>query len=76
MDRLQPPVERVGVWRGEGSEDHAEQTVEAGRSHVQQVNTSSCFSPSSSFPPPLVFYCGKSRGGRKLTRQYCPSLAL
>lgn len=37
MERLQPEMERVGVrWR-EGPQDHADEDLEAGCAHVQQV---------------------------------------
>lgn len=37
MERLQPALERERVRRRQGPADNAEQAVEAGRPHVQQV---------------------------------------
>lgn len=37
VDGLQPPVERVRVRRCEGPSNYAEQALEAGYPHVQQV---------------------------------------
>lgn len=37
MDGLQPPVERVRVRRSEGPSNYAEQALETGYPHVQQV---------------------------------------
>lgn len=38
MGGLQPDVEPLGVRRRERPADHADQTVETGRAHVQQVS--------------------------------------
>lgn len=37
VDGLQPPVEPDGVRRSEGPSNHAEQALETGHPHVQQV---------------------------------------
>ncbi|CAB0035259.1 unnamed protein product [Trichogramma brassicae] len=62
MDRLQPPVERVRVWRCERFENHAQQTLEAGCAHVQQVMCSLSTPPPPSgtlptSPPILCLLC-------------------
>lgn len=42
MDRLQFAVERVRVWRRQGSADNTDKALEAGRAHVQQVSQFVC----------------------------------
>lgn len=41
MGGLQPPMERVRVWRCKGPSNYTKQALEARHSHVQQV-TQSC----------------------------------
>lgn len=37
MERLQPAMERVGIWRSKRFKNNTEQIMETGRSYVQQV---------------------------------------
>lgn len=60
MERLQSEVERLGVRRSQGSQDNAHQAVEAGCSHVQQVNTK-----SSENPHFLIIKCQKCFAKKK-----------